>query len=267
MNDSKDFQDAESVRSGNSHVSRRPVSFPLHPIPEGMLRQMIIKGSSDQVDHKRNESNNETYFQNSQTCSSIGCSIESIWNPKSKSNTITPKTKSQRFKPKEISHVMSGIICWTCLTSAISACVTTKSRPTMNLTARMPTVVSSSTSSNPGKTWYEYPDPGKSVVVIDRGNLTDSPKQDVQNRIVIVLGLFKSGKVKLRRTIDRGNLIELLGMRCNKFVLIMEMPFSTKMRIPWGTERWFMMDRSNLIVLITKKRQIPKLSSWEVTCL
>ena len=38
MNDSKDFQDAESVRSGNSHVTSRPVSFPPHPIPEGMLR-------------------------------------------------------------------------------------------------------------------------------------------------------------------------------------------------------------------------------------
>ena len=28
LNDSKDFQDAESVRSGNSHVTSRPVSFP-----------------------------------------------------------------------------------------------------------------------------------------------------------------------------------------------------------------------------------------------
>ena len=37
MNDSKDFQDAESVRSGNSHVACRPVSFPPHPIPGGML--------------------------------------------------------------------------------------------------------------------------------------------------------------------------------------------------------------------------------------
>ena len=37
MNDSKDFQDAESVRSGQSHVTSRPVSFPPHPIPEGML--------------------------------------------------------------------------------------------------------------------------------------------------------------------------------------------------------------------------------------
>ena len=31
MNDFKDFQDAESVRSGNSHVTSRPVSFPPHP--------------------------------------------------------------------------------------------------------------------------------------------------------------------------------------------------------------------------------------------
>ena len=39
MIDSKDFQDAESIRSGNSHVTSRPVSFPPHPIPEGMLRR------------------------------------------------------------------------------------------------------------------------------------------------------------------------------------------------------------------------------------
>ena len=32
MNDSKDFQDAESSRSGNSNVTSRPVSFPPHPI-------------------------------------------------------------------------------------------------------------------------------------------------------------------------------------------------------------------------------------------
>ena len=39
MKDSKDFQDAESIRSGNSHVTSRPVSFPPHPILEGMLRR------------------------------------------------------------------------------------------------------------------------------------------------------------------------------------------------------------------------------------
>ena len=41
MNDSKD-QDAESVRSGNSHVTSRPVSFPPHPIPEGLLRPSFV---------------------------------------------------------------------------------------------------------------------------------------------------------------------------------------------------------------------------------
>ena len=41
MNDSKDFQDAESVRSGNSHVTSRPVSFSPHPIPGGMLSRSI----------------------------------------------------------------------------------------------------------------------------------------------------------------------------------------------------------------------------------
>ena len=46
--------------------------------------------------------------------------------------------------------------------------VTAKSRPMMNLTARMPSVVSSSTSSNPGMTSYGYQDPGKSVASDDR---------------------------------------------------------------------------------------------------
>ena len=41
MNDSKDFQDAESVRSGNSHVTSQPMLIPKHPIPEGMLRPFI----------------------------------------------------------------------------------------------------------------------------------------------------------------------------------------------------------------------------------
>ena len=46
--------------------------------------------------------------------------------------------------------------------------VTAKSRPMMNLTARMLSVVSSSTSSNPVRTWHGYQDPGKSVAVDDR---------------------------------------------------------------------------------------------------
>ena len=86
--------------------------------------------------------------------------------------------------------------------------VTAKSRPMVNLTARMPSVVSSSTSSNPGRTSYGYQDPGKSVSSDDR----TGKRQDQINhkRIMVNLGLLKSGKVELRRTIDQGNLRKLL---------------------------------------------------------
>ena len=42
MNDSKDFQEAESVRSGNSHVTNHPGLFPKHPVFEGMLRPSFV---------------------------------------------------------------------------------------------------------------------------------------------------------------------------------------------------------------------------------
>ena len=41
MNDSRDFQDAESARSGHSHVTSQPVFFPPHPVPGGMLSRSI----------------------------------------------------------------------------------------------------------------------------------------------------------------------------------------------------------------------------------
>ena len=42
MNDSKNFQDAESVRSGNSHVTSQPMLFSTHPIPERLLRPSFV---------------------------------------------------------------------------------------------------------------------------------------------------------------------------------------------------------------------------------
>ena len=41
MIDSIDFQAAESVRSGHSHVASQPVSFPPHPVPGGMPSRSI----------------------------------------------------------------------------------------------------------------------------------------------------------------------------------------------------------------------------------
>ena len=42
MNDSKDFQDVESVRSGNSHVTSQPMLFPKHHFLEGFLMPSFV---------------------------------------------------------------------------------------------------------------------------------------------------------------------------------------------------------------------------------
>ena len=83
--------------------------------------------------------------------------------------------------------------------------VTAKSRPLMNVTARMPTIVSSSTSSNRGGPRMDIKILENVLqVTIDRGNLRNHHKQVIQKRIMVDLGLLKSGKVGLRRTIDQG---------------------------------------------------------------
>ena len=61
--------------------------------------------------------------------------------------------------------------------------VTAKSRPMMNLTARMPSVVSSSTSSNPGRTSYGYQDPGKSVAGDDRSGKPEKTSWDMMQQV------------------------------------------------------------------------------------
>ena len=81
---------------------------------------------------------------------------------------------------------------------------------------------------------------------IDQGNLRDRHHQVIQKRIMVNLGLLKSGKVELRSTIDQGNLRQLLGIYCKKLPLIVKNLFSAGMRIPQGTERRFTMDRGNL---------------------
>ena len=68
MNDSRDFQDAESIRSGNSHVTSRPVSFPPHPIPEGMLSRSI--GMPSRKAFGTHMVFRETFFANSVASSS-----------------------------------------------------------------------------------------------------------------------------------------------------------------------------------------------------
>ena len=124
--------------------------------------------------------------------------------------------------------------------------VTAKSRPMMNLTARMPSVVSSSTSSSPGKRHYGSQDPWRSIEGEDRSgdpikaqiyleppiNTTMSSswkaflQQVIQNWMTTVLILLKSGELKLRRTTDRGDLMKLLGEWYEKFDLVTRKFFS-----------------------------------------
>ena len=49
MKDSRDFQDAESVRSGQSHVTSQPVFFQLHPDPGEMLSRSLGMPSRNDV--------------------------------------------------------------------------------------------------------------------------------------------------------------------------------------------------------------------------
>ena len=72
------FKDAESVRSGNSHVTCQPVSFPPHPIPEGLLRLSFVspcrKEGPPSIRDTRGISGN--VFANPHTSSSAPCPQE-----------------------------------------------------------------------------------------------------------------------------------------------------------------------------------------------
>ena len=71
---------------------------------------------------------------------------------------------------------------------------------------------------------------------IERGNLCNRHNQIISKRIMVDLGLLKSGKVELRSTIDRGNLKKCLGMHCKKLTLIVRNFFSAETRTLQGTE-------------------------------
>ena len=60
--------------------------------------------------------------------------------------------------------------------------VTAKSRPMMNLTARTPSFVSSSASSNPGRTSYGYQDPEKPVLDDRAGQPVETSRSNYSQR-------------------------------------------------------------------------------------
>ena len=142
--------------------------------------------------------------------------------------------------------------------------VTAKSRPMMNLTARTLSFMSSSASSNPGRSPYGYQDPERHVLDDRTGNLLKRQDQTIHKRIMVDLGLLKSGKVELQSTIDQGNLMKILGIHCKKLTLIVKNIFSAGLRILQGTKRLFTIERGNPFQRISKERLILKISLWEV---
>ena len=86
MNDSKDFMDAESIRSGNPHVTSPPGLFPRHLPFEGMLRPSFIsQRQTEEPPNIRDTSGiSGNFFAHPQASSSAWYSQElnsSKWNP------------------------------------------------------------------------------------------------------------------------------------------------------------------------------------------
>ena len=111
--------------------------------------------------------------------------------------------------------------------------VTAKSRPMMNLTARMPSVVSSSTSSSPVKRWYGNQDPWKSVVADDRSGQLDKLSSAGYSKLDYDRD-WSSQEWKSEVTPHhRSGKPDKTSWRWyNKFVLITEKLFSTELRNP-----------------------------------
>ena len=140
--------------------------------------------------------------------------------------------------------------------------VTAKSRPMMNLTARTPSIVSSSASTNPGGLRMDIMNLNNMFLTIAQGNLLQSQDQIIL-RNMVHLSLLKCGHVEMERMIDQGNLSP--GIHWKKSILFVENIFSAEPRILQGTKKLFTKDRGDPIQSIFRKRPILKSSSWEVT--
>ena len=161
--------------------------------------------------------------------------------------------------------------------------VTAKSRPMMNLVARTPSFVSSSTSVSPVKRYYGSQDPWSSIAEEDRSwrpdngtdlfeasdhyyheqfmesfSSTDYSKLDDDHA-------WSSQEWKTETTTyDRfGRPVKTSWGMIEKFDLVTRTFFSTELRNPQGTKKYFVTDRGDLMISILKKWQDLKISSRE----
>ena len=101
MNGSRDFQDAESVRSGQSHVTTHPVSFPLHPDPGGMLSRSLGMPSRNNGPPSIWDTHgfSGNFFANPEASSSAPCPQESDPWISNVSEHISPHVMSESQTP------------------------------------------------------------------------------------------------------------------------------------------------------------------------
>ena len=144
--------------------------------------------------------------------------------------------------------------------------VTAKSRPMMNLTARTLSFVSSSASSNPGRTSHGYQDPEKHVLDDRAGQPVETSRSDYSQKDY---GLSwssqerKSGDGEHDRPgqPDKNSWDSLGKVDPHRGEHNI---FSAGRRILQGTTRLFTIERGNLCQRMSKERLILKISSWEV---
>ena len=124
----------------------------------------------------------------------IGCSIELIWTPKSKSNTSTPKNQladiltKGKFTRDEWNHLLNLFNISNFSSTALHCCNgKTSSTRIRRRTSHSKIKTYDEFNSEdafgrvvfnfikPGRTWYGYQDPGKSVAVDDRSGKPDRP--------------------------------------------------------------------------------------------
>ena len=111
MNDSRDFQDAESVRSGQSHVTSQPVSFPPQPVPGGRLSRslgMPSRNNAPQVFGTHTHVISGNVFANPTASSSAPYPQESnLWGSNVSEHT-SPHVMSESQTPVQDPRCQSG---------------------------------------------------------------------------------------------------------------------------------------------------------------
>ena len=186
----------------------------------------------------------------------IGCSIEINLDPKIQIKYIDTKNQladiltKGNFTRDEWNHLLtlfnishfSSTACIAVMAKRAQqesgeGRVTAKSRPMMNLTARTPSFVSSSASSNPGRSSYGYQDPERHVLDDRNGATCGNVKIRLFTKgLWSILVFSRVEKWSWQNAIDRGNLRKILGIHCNKLPLIVKNIFSAGLRILQGTK-------------------------------